>query len=260
MAGDDDRGAPKGRNPFFDEGDAPPPRRKKVKPPPGIITAGGVDMARAHASGIKVREAAVPEHPSAQPKVVVAVETDPRKVPTHKRLLPGRAAGEERSALLPEPGLTGASPASAPPTPRTGQDPKAPPRAAASEEAPVAPVAKDPPLPRWMRVAFVAVGVLLLVGLARQARFHFDRAPAEHPSASAVPIPIPPRAPTAVESAAIPADPEPPRAPLPTAKPDAAPPKTASPAEPAHPKPKPAASASAKPGFVPPFQLPGEKY
>src|SRR4029079_10983314 len=68
------------------------------------ITAGGVDMARAHASGIRVRDAATPEHPVDEPKVVVSAETDERKVPTHKKLLEGRDAGEERSAMLPEAG------------------------------------------------------------------------------------------------------------------------------------------------------------
>src|SRR4051812_43577798 len=97
--GDDDRGSakPAAKNPFFDDADGPPSppiRSRKAKPAPAMMTAGGVDMARAHASGIKVREA-MPEQPVEQAKVVVAVETDPRKVPTHKRLLEGREARDD---------------------------------------------------------------------------------------------------------------------------------------------------------------------
>ena len=61
MSGTDDRGQAKpGKTPSFEESDVAPPARprKKAKPPPNIITAGGVDMARGHASGIQVREGA----------------------------------------------------------------------------------------------------------------------------------------------------------------------------------------------------------
>src|SRR3954464_3513415 len=104
MSGENDRGAPKpGGNPFFEEGAAPAPRARprRAKPPPGIITAGGVDMARGFAADIRVRDAPAPERPHDEPKVVVAINADVRKVPTHRSLIEGREPGEERAAMLP---------------------------------------------------------------------------------------------------------------------------------------------------------------
>src|SRR4051812_6259740 len=72
------------KNPFLEEA-TPGVRQRRHKPPAGIISAGGVDMARAHASGIRLPEGV--ERKSLETrKVVVAVETDPRRVPTHPRM------------------------------------------------------------------------------------------------------------------------------------------------------------------------------
>src|SRR5580658_6170114 len=91
MSGDDDRANAKpSKNPFFDEIDAPPPARaRRAKPAPGIISGAGLDMARGHASGIQIRDTG-PAQKVDEPRVVLAVETDVRKVPTDKRLLEGR--------------------------------------------------------------------------------------------------------------------------------------------------------------------------
>lgn len=100
------------RNPFIDEPvPAPLPRLKKQRPA-GIMSAGGVDMARAYATDIHVR-AAQPERPLAEERVVVSVETDPRRVQTERRLVDPREPTDDgtRAALLP--GAPG--PASPPP-------------------------------------------------------------------------------------------------------------------------------------------------
>lgn len=140
MSGQHDQGGTTPPNPFPEQEGPPRARSRRQKPPPGIITAGGVDMARAHASGIQVRDAAQPEHPMDEPRVVLS---DPRKLP--KRLLD---EPEQRPDPAEEPGLWSAP---------SGR--------------------RKPALPVWMRAAAVLVLLLLVGGLARRVRM-LSRAPA----------------------------------------------------------------------------------
>lgn len=283
MSGEQDRGGAKpARNPFFDEADAPPIRRvARPKPPPGIISAGGVDMARAHASGILIREATAAETTLDEPRVVVGVETDPRKVPTHRTLIEGREAREDgaRSAMLP--GAGGDAPLW---TPAAIPPPSAlPPTAAPPVDPRAATIERDrQALPPWMRVAVVLVLLLLVAGLVRRLRLALavpdePAVTAQVPPPTALsPLPPPPLAPTPAATAvpepatAAPSRPavtgEPttsptsPTAPTaPTASPTAPTAPTASPTAPAPTRPAGKPAAPQKPSYTPPFQMPGEK-
>jgi hypothetical protein len=281
MNGDDDRRQRKGgRRPALDGASLVPTRPRKVKPPPGIITAGGVDMARAHASGIEVRGGAAPEATPNQPRVVLAVETDPRKVPTHRRLLEGREPAEDgaRAAMLPV-GSPAVAPhvATNPSLVRPGPGAGAPPPSSQSEGAttgapppnpapPGAAPAANPPhadrreqkLPLWMRAAFILVLLVSTVGLVQRFRPRpapsdddgSRESPAREPAVTAesqatAPPPAPERpAPSATVVEA-------PRAPTPSGKASAPPTSERRPAG----RPPPRATAA----FTPPFQIPSEK-
>ena len=272
MSGDDDRANAKpSKNPFFDEIDAPPPARaRRPKPPPHVITAGGVDMARGHASGIQVKDTG-PAHTVDEPRVVLAVETDLRKVPTDKKLLEGRDpnADGSRSAMLP--GTPGGTPmpsaAAGGWMPAAAAVPAGAPRP--TEEATVVgplPARRpaDRKLPVWMRVAMVAVGLLLLAGVLKRTGVILGDEPAA-PAVTAAPRPPAPPPPPAppVETAAAPepaapAPPPPPAAPEPP-PPPAPPAEPAAPAPPAHTAKPVQAPGPPKPTFKPPFELPSEK-
>jgi hypothetical protein len=260
MSGEQNPGGPKpAQNPFYDETDAPQPRRaKRTKPPPGIISAGGVDMARAHASGIKVREGTAAEPTLDQPRVVVAVETDPRKVPTHRKMIDGRDAGEDgaRSAMLPG---AGSAPAGRPP-PATPVEAAAPAAVAAPRVDPDAETLKRnrQELPAWMRVAAVLVLFLLVAGVVRRVRLAAavpEQEPIVASTVAARPAPPPTEAaPPSAVPAAVPA-------PVETAEPTrAAAPRAAASEPEARPAPRPVkAPPPSRPTYTPPFQLPGEK-
>lgn len=238
-------------NPFFDDvgGSRPPPRARRQKPPPGIITAGGVDMARAHASGIKIREAPAPVIVPDEPRVVIAVETDERKVPTHPRLLEGRD-GDARAALLPA-------------TPDDATIASV--RRARPERAPSRPPAPSA-VSTFARGALALVMLLVGFGAAYQYRSLAEPvrlAPRVTAMLHALPQPIlPPPPPAPIALAASPSvDAEPPlmeeepasRAPTPR-------PRRA----PAPPRPSKAPVVAAQPASpasdsLPPFQLPAEK-
>jgi hypothetical protein len=276
MSGEDDRANAKAsKNPFFDELDAPPPARvRRAKPPPSVITAGGVDMARAHASGIQVKDTGSAQKVD-EPRVVLAVETDPRKVPTDKKLLEGRDASADGSRAAMLPGTPGATPMPAAVGGTWGsRSPGLPSEEATVVTAPApapAPVAARAPddrkLPLWMRVAMVVVGLLLVAGVMKRAGLFQGDEPAAPavtlrtpPPPAPPPSPAPPPAVTApaVETAtAAPpqtavAPPEPPKPAPPPAEPApaAAPPRTAKPVQ---------APGPPKPTFKPPFELPSEK-
>jgi hypothetical protein len=258
MSGEDDRGDPEPeRSPSSEATEPAPPRVRKAKPPPGIITAGGVDMARAHASGIKPPAPTSPEPATDQPRVVVAVETDPRKVPTHPRLVEGREATADgsRSALLP----TGSS-AHATPSPTAVPRP-----AKTAPRSQPAPAPEPRPLSTWKRVAFALALLGVLVSAAHRLRT------LDGEGSSSVRATAPPSsgelAPDPVEPAPPPAAVAPPRAAIPRA---AAPDPTLDPAPPAaiatptasmeaRPRPARLPLPPPRPAFTPPFQLPGEK-
>jgi hypothetical protein len=283
MSGEDDRAKTKpSKNPFFDESDAPPlPRARRMKPPPGIITAGGVDMARAHASGIQIREPG-PEQKVDEPRVVLAVETDLRKVPTDKRLLEGRDANADgsRAAMLPGTPGHGATPmpsAAAGGWSQAAAGPSAPgaelPAAAAAPVSAPLPVAQpaDRKIPVWMRVAMLLVGLLLVAGVLKRTGVILS----DEPAAPAVttfpaappppPTPPPPSPPPSVETAVpvatAPAAPPPQTAVAPPEAPKAPPPpvEPAATAAPSHSAKPVQAPGPPKPTFKPPFELPSEK-
>jgi hypothetical protein len=252
--GDDDRRAakPAAKNPFFDDEDAPlPVRARKAKPAPSMMTAGGVDMARAHASGIQVREA-MPDQPIEEAKVVVAVETDPRKVPTHKRLLEGREARADgtREAMLP--GEGGPNPWSS--TAGAAVDRAASPSATAATPVPGV-AAKNPQGAGWTRIALVLVVLLLAAGVVRRASLYLAEEPAPPPVVAAPPPPVEP-APLPTAAAAKTIERAETAAPVPEAPRPIA--TTAEPTATAAPRPV-RAPPPPRPTFQPPFELPREK-
>jgi hypothetical protein len=273
MSGDRDRGSGKPAGNAFAsdrDGERPLPRARRPKPPPGIITAGGVDMARAHASGIRVPGSTSPATPRDEPRVVLAVQTDPRRVPTPRRLLEGRAKSADgtRAALLP------ATPGEETilSRPRASADRQAQPAAAAP--------GAEPPLQEkmamWMRASLVAALTLLALGFARRVG-HWLAPPEPLPVVvESAPPPLPPPAPplpepppksTAAATAAhvepAPVEPLPARTVVAAARPARPAPAvtTAAPAaESASPHTaKAPPSATPKAAFAPPFELPGEK-
>lgn len=212
-------------------------------------------MARAHASGIKLRDNTAPEPTLNQPRVVVSVETDPRKVPTHKRLLEGRepAADGSRAAMLPGGAIhtTPPSGGKAPPSTRAPAAPASPPAAAPTAAPAIEPAGK---LAAWARVGLVLVFLLLVVGIAQRFRpsAAYERASAARSAAS---ISLPPSAAPAPVASAPPLPVFPPREP--PAASSVGPVATSAAPAPRPPQMKPAAASRAT--FTPPFQLPGEK-
>jgi len=258
-----------GQNPFLDENEsAPQPaaRPRKAKPPPGIISAGGVDMARAHASNIKL---AGSEHAAGEgPKVVLAVETDPRRART-MRMSPGRSDMPPPSEAAPAQAGAEASPWA-----RAGAIGEAVDKSALpSSSMPIAPaqeVEKKRSRGGWLGLFAVVALILLAAGIIRSVRMRQQQALEASAPTSQEPTPPPPvttmgavTTPPPEETAAAPeqpateielpeeATPEPVKTskPVSTARPTAG--TTGGKAVSAPPPPKPI--------FKPPFQLPEEK-
>jgi hypothetical protein len=240
---------------------------RRAKPPPGIISAGGVDMARAHASNIQPA-ADTDYKPTETAKVVLAVETDPRRVRTAPRLdgvqlPPGAAIGAKGES----PGPKSGGP--------EGADKRAPPSANLPVAAATSRERKDSTAGAlWFRVAAAAVIVLLVAGVVRRVHIYMQRQAtpaAVDTSGPLVPPPLPsePTPATAGTTAsAAPAAPNGTRALAPslgatpswaqtTTETSAAPPATRTPrvvrVRPAPPPPPPKAT------FTPLFELPSEK-
>ena len=167
-----------GANPFTDAA-APPPgapapapgKVRRGKPPPGIISAGGVDMARAHASNIRPladSEQKVIE----QAKVVLSVEkADPRRQRTVRRI--DMAPGEYNG---PMPTMGAGESPWAKPTSET-VDKAALPSANLPRDSKAADKAADkaPETQRrrmaggiWIRLATGVVALLLVAGIGKQ--------------------------------------------------------------------------------------------
>jgi len=227
-------------------------------------------MARGHASNIVVREAPVPEIPPDEPKVVIALETDPRKVPTHRRLLEGREAALSggdgaRAAMLPvhaggpsqEPvpraaaaaGGREARPAQSQQTTQpSARLPTLPRRGTSEGEDPAAPGAGTHALPGaagaraqreasapWLRTALVVV----FFGLAGGAALRL-RARSEHVEVRplhAAHLSLPALEPQAITPLPLTAEPTPAEPPI--ARSEAASPATTTPAPTAAPPPSP---------------------
>ena len=198
-------------------------------------------MARAHASGILVREGSAPDITRDEPRVVIAVETDARKVPTHPRLVEGRDSSTARAPLLPE---------------AQGEETAA----RRAESAPAAPARQR--TPAWARAALVLALLVVVVGIGHQAR------------SLAEPVRIAPRLVAMLDAAPRPLPPSPPPQPAPAIAiaiedlPAAAPVAATRPRAPAAPRARrtppaprdaPAPAGAKAPDFLPPFELPAEK-
>ncbi|MFO0762692.1 MAG: PEGA domain-containing protein [Byssovorax sp.] len=168
-----------GINPFLDEaGVSPSSRVKKPKPPPAVISAGGVDMARAHASNV-LPKANQESKTVDVPKVVVAVETDPRRVKTGPRMAhSGRIPDSNRSPA--ERTLESARPPAVEVSHPDGPSPWAAAQAEAVDKKalPSANLPSDRPAPAederrkgsplWLRLAAVATLLLLAFAIVRR--------------------------------------------------------------------------------------------
>jgi hypothetical protein len=158
---------------------APAAKVRKQKPPPGFITGGALDMARGHAANIQPKAQGAALTP-AVPRVVLSVETDPRRVPTAPRLIAGGKGDSER----PPPALLEAVAAAAAATPAPSAASPSPWGAAAVEvvdkrdlpsaNLPVAPApVVAPPQQKsggWLRFAVVLMLLLLTAGIVRRVR------------------------------------------------------------------------------------------
>ena len=160
------RAAAAGPPPLPDQnkaGPPPPARAKKDKPPPGMITAGGVDMARGHAGNIHPKGLG-PAVTPAVPRVVLSAETDPRRVPTAPRLIvpTTKPAGIGAAAS----GAAAASPWG------TAAVEVVDKRDLPSANLPVTPAPVVVPEKQksggWLRLAVVVVLLLLAAGLVRR--------------------------------------------------------------------------------------------
>lgn len=178
-----------GLNPFLAEAPpaaaaapAAPAARRRGKPPPGIISAGGVDMARAHASNI--RPAPDTEGPRMETaKVVLSVESNPRRIQTMRNLEALRPPGAAGAAAGPSPWAKGEA-----------VDKAALPSANVPGEAAEQEKKKDKSGAFWLRLATVLVLLLLLAGVVRRVRLYVQPpAPAAptHTGGPLVPPPLP---------------------------------------------------------------------
>lgn len=284
-----------GGNPFLESAPpaaaARPAAVRRGKPPPGIISAGGVDMARAHASNIRPA-ADTEQKPVDTAKVVLAVETDPRRIRTIPRM-----EGIRLTAGVPPTGVAAPAAAAAGAAAAGG---KASPWANAKGPTPEAvdkralpsaniPSAEPPPVaappvttaPKkkekdkaafYLTIAAAVVLVLLVAGVFKQFRrytaWNGDPAPT-HTGGTLIPPPLPPE-PASAEPSASAAAPVAPRVPRPAASPgeeqtpleiDLEPSAEASgkPAAPIVRVKPPAPPPPPKATFTPLFELPGEK-
>jgi hypothetical protein len=227
-------------------------RPRRVKPPPGIISAGGVDMARAHASGITPRVSTMPEPPVNEPRVVLTVETNPQRALTQPRLQLSKAGTSDASSAHDGPLPGSASDAAAPPPPADM-------RPFIDDDLIVPGDSIHPEgkrLPIVVRLVCLAMSLALFVGVVARARMHGRVPPAAPAAPQAIrllePLQVPanPASPPSLSPAPTLAEPVP-TAPAPTAP--GAPLVKVRRAKPAP------ASSSSKPAFAPPFLLPGEK-
>jgi len=166
------------------------PRGRRGKPPPGIISAGGVDMARAHASNIRPMTSEAEQKPVDEAKVVlVAEKTDPRRMRTMRRIdiKPGD--------LVRPPGMgdNGESPWAK----GGGEvlDKAALPSANVPREAVAEKKQEKAAGSFWVRVATVAVVLLLIAGVSKriyQSTKHADGPPATaNTGGPLIPEPLP---------------------------------------------------------------------
>lgn len=153
-----------GPPPLPDQNKAGPPPAAHVKKetPPGMSTAGGVDVARAHAGNIQPKGLG-PALTPAVPRVVLSVETDPRRVPTAPRLI---APPKPESAGAAASGAAAASPWV------TAAVEVVDKRDLPSANLPVAPAPVVVPEKQksggWLRFAVVVVLLLLAAGIVRR--------------------------------------------------------------------------------------------
>jgi hypothetical protein len=182
-----------GSNPFLAEAPVVPApvRRRGGKPPPGIISAGGVDMARAHASNI--RPAADTELPQMETeKVVVSVETNPRRVQTMRNLEALRPPADGAATA------NGASPWAHGPPPEPVDKTALPSSNLPRERDTLVPPAKrkEKQAAFWIRVTAVAVFLLLIAGVTKRMGMWTPRTPPEpvstpHVGGPLIPEPLP---------------------------------------------------------------------
>lgn len=163
---------------------APAARVKKAQPPPGIITAGGVDMARGHARNIQPKALGDAQTP-AVPRVVVSVETDPRRARTMPRLSPGRAPADGKPSPW---GAVAVEVVDKRDLPSANLPVTAPAPVAAQEE-------KKKKGGVWLRYAVVLVLLLLAAGIVRRVRMASGPDTSGTPQRTiAVAPPLPPEA------------------------------------------------------------------
>lgn len=182
---------------------APAARVKQAKAPPGIIMAGGVDMARAHAANIQPKTLGAAHTPEV-PRVVLSAETDSRRARTMPRLIP---AGKPNGALFPPPeaapGEGKASPWSAAPVEVVDKRDLPSANLPVAAPAPVAPVKKKGG--GWLRYAVVLMLLLLAAGVVRRVRMATGSDSSSTPQRTmAIAPPLPPEAtaePTATAAA-----------------------------------------------------------
>lgn len=262
-----------GGNPFLDDGSAPPAassRAKKPKPPPGIMSAGGMDMARAHAENILPKKN-LPEQPSDMPRVVVTVETDPRRMPTNPKLIEGKG-----DSTRPPPDEVAAKASGASPWATTAApellDKRSLPSANLAIPAEKAPPASAPaqrkqePMPIWLRAAVVIVLLLLVAGVVKRLRLGRPDDSSNPTRTVATAPPLPDEATANPTATAAPARDLAARAPAPpteTADPSASADvpidPSADPSASAAPHPPRLAPPPPRPTYKPLFELPQEK-
>ena len=284
-----------GGNPFLESAPpaaaARPAAVRRGKPPPGIISAGGVDMARAHASNIRPA-ADTEQKPVDTAKVVLAVETDPRRIRTIPRMdgIRPNAGVPPTGVAAPAAVAAGAVAAGAKASPwanAKGPTPEAvdkralpsanipsaepPPVAAPPVTAPKKEKEKDKAA-FYLIIAAAVVLVLLVAGVFKQFRRYTARngetAPT-HTGGTLIPPPLPPEPGPAEPSASVTAAAVAPHVPRPAASPgeeqtpvelDLEPSAEAS-SKPAAPivRVRPPPPPPPKTTFTPLFELPGEK-
>jgi hypothetical protein len=277
-----------GNNPFLDEaGSSISSRAKKPKPPPAIISAGGVDMARAHAANVQPKPQ-IEGRTAEVAKVVVAVETDPRRVRTGPRLAhsgvspdSNRTPAEKTLESARPPAVAESAAAAAGPSPWAAAPAEVLDKTAlpsANLPKPEAAPPKDDRKkgsPLWLRLS--AVATLLLLAFAVVRRFWLlpsgheaGFGPVSTSIGVAPPLPDDPTAaPTATAAPSVALAPTPVVAAPPPAAIDSAAALPAADATatgdaqtepaPATPRPRTTAPPPPKPTFKPLFELPQEK-
>lgn len=186
-----------GVNPFVDDAPTGTPapgtaKPRRGKPPPGIISAGGVDMARAHASNI--RPLAESEQKTDEAKVVlVAEKVDPRRMRTVRRIdinpeeLAAAAAAARGESPWAQKGAEAVDKTALP----SANLPGATKPGAAEEKK------KEKALGAWwIRGATVVVILLLIAGVSKRiymsSKRNGDTPPTAYTGSPLIPEPLPP--------------------------------------------------------------------